>query len=283
MEFSLPALKYLNLEKIQLNLNIFDGLYGDIVDRVERAVSKIQKWTSSLSYNPLDKIVDILSNIGTHLTPITDHFQRIQEKVLALPGVARAKVEEGIDQVLAFFDNAVKGLIEFQRGALQWLTDKVQSAFDDVGQAVQLVVDSLAWLFKAPLRAIQALGNAVSAVVKAAAKIYLAVKQFFRKIMSFFLGLPSWLDFPNISLNILSLEDVHDVLISLMETVDETARAAIQETIDAIKYVVGTKVVDGGSAWHKHMWRILNVYGSTLPSKNPTVWQGVFLYNLLQS
>jgi phage-related protein len=237
VEFDLAVLKYFDLDKIQLNINIFDGLYDKIVQKIEEALRKIREWLSNLSFNPLDAIIAFLNRLGNFIQPIIDKIAEVYQKLLALPGVILRKVQDGIERVLAFFENAIQALIEFQRRALQWLTEKVQAALDAIGRTVQLVLDALAWLFDAPLRAIQALANAISALVKAAHEIFEAIKQFFRDILSFFLGMPSWLDFPSISFNIISLQDILDFLNSIVDTLEEGARAFVQALIDAIQYV----------------------------------------------
>lgn len=237
IEFDLAVLKYFDLDKIQFNLNIFDGLYDKIVQSIDESLLKIREWLSKLSFNPLDIIIAVLSQLGGLIQPLVDKIANVHQKLLVLPGAILRKVQDDIERVLGFFENAIQTLLEFQRRALLWLTEKVQAALNNIGRAVQLVLDALGWLFKAPLRAIQALANSISALVKAAHEIFEAMKQFFRDTLSFFLGMPSWLDFPKISTNVISLQDIRDFLYSIVNTLNDSASAFVRTLIEAIEYV----------------------------------------------
>ena len=237
IEFNLAVLKYFDLSKIQLNINIFDGIYDKIVETIEGAMQKVRDWVDNLSFNPIEVVITILSRLEGLIQPVLDLISNAHDKLLALPGAIKRTVDEGLERVLGFFENAISSLLDFQRSALRWLTDKIQGALDDVGKAVLLVLDAVDWLFEAPLRAIQALGNAVSSLISAAQRIFEAVKQFAQEVLSFIVDFPDWLNFPKISFNLISLEDIYNYLLSIVDTLQGEARQAALALLQALQYV----------------------------------------------
>ena len=247
VEFNLAVLKYFDLSKIQLNINIFDGLYDKIMEKIREAIRKIREWLDNLKFNPLDFVIAFLIRLGNIIQPILDKIAEIYEKLLALPGIIARKVQESIERVMAFIENAIQALVDFQRRALQWLTEKVQAAIDAVGRAVQMIVDAIKWLYEAPLRAIQALANAISSLIKAAKEVWEAIKQFFKNILAFVMGLPDWLNFPKISFNLLSLDDILAYLKSLLPDLSFDIQGLLLSLILSIQYVGGLNSGQGAA------------------------------------